>query len=299
MATTFRITVFADDSGELDEAVNAAFQRIAELNHIFSDYEPRSEISQLSRTCNRPTQVSPDLWRILVRAREIAETTNGAFDFTCGHLSHLWRRAIRRKQLPPSERLEEAVELTDWKRVEFDEASRSITLRTPKTLLDLGGIAKGYAADAALRILRERSFPQAQVTAGGDVACGAPPPRDSGWSVGLRVTESSTDLQRIRVANMGVSTSGDLHQHVELAGRRYSHIVSPFTGMGLTQQSACTVVAPDATSSDALATAFCVAGETEWQSWLTRLPGVDARLFASGPHSAPRVSANFPEIVSQ
>ena len=97
-------------------------------------------------------KVSAELFDILQRARQLAEQTNGAFDPTCGHLSHLWRRAKRIGKLPPADRLAKALAVTDWRRITLQSDTRSISL-VPGTLLDLGGIAKGYAADESLRVL--------------------------------------------------------------------------------------------------------------------------------------------------
>lgn len=278
MATTFRITTWCENGRAIEAAVDRAFREIARLNTLFSDYEPQSEISRLSRTHGTAFPVSEDMWQILIRARDIAERTDGAFDFTCGHLSHLWRRAIRLKKRPPEDRLRQALEVTNWKAVEFDEARRTVCLTREGMLLDLGGIAKGFAADAALRILNHASIPHALVTAGGDLACGNSPPGSDGWDVQLRTHEDAEPAPTIRIHDAGVSTSGDLHQFVEIDGIRYSHIVSPKTGTGLTNQVACTVIAPDTTVSDALATAYCVAGETEWDTWRKTFPNAQVRL---------------------
>ena len=278
MATSFRITTWAEAGSNWDSKIDAAFKIIARLNTVFSDYEPNSEISRLSRSGTSGMEVSGDLWKLLRRAREIAELTDGAFDFTCGHLSHLWRRAIRRGKLPPEDRLEEARHLTDWRQVEFDEASQTVRLCRPGMLLDVGGIAKGYAADAALKSLRESGLPCSLVTAGGDLAVGDPPPASSGWAVSLRTSDDGTSDTAIEASGAGISTSGDLHQFVDLDGTRYSHIVSPKTGLGLSNRVACSVIAPDATTSDAMATACCVAGRERMLEWTGATPNLEARL---------------------
>lgn len=273
MATTFRITTWTKPDAVIEKEIDSAFNIIARLNSVFSDYEPNSEISRLSRSGTKGMKVSDDLWTILVAARDIAAATDGAFDFTCGHLSHLWRRALRRGSLPPEDRLEEARQLTDWTKVEFDEPSKTVRLMEPGMLLDLGGIAKGYAADSALRSLKEAGLPQTLVTAGGDLAIGAPPPDQSGWKITLRTFEEEDQDSVIQTANAGVSTSGDLHQFVEIDGTRYSHIVSPKTGLGLSDRIACTFIAPNATTSDAMATACCVAGPEKMKVWIRHSEG--------------------------
>jgi len=275
MSTTFRIACYAGSKDAAEKAAEACFQRIAELNAIFSDYDPTSELMKVcSPEAVYPMKVSRELFDLLQRARHLAEQTNGAFDPTCGHLTHLWRRAKRLKKLPPADRLAQAVAATDWRRIMLHPETQSITLRAG-TLIDLGGIAKGYAADECLRLLKERGITRAVVLAGGDTAAGDPPPGEEGWDITLR-TDSKHETH-IRLANRCVSTSGDLYQFTEIEGVRYSHIVSPRTGLGLTERVACSVIAPDCTTSDALATAMCVLGKVPASEAAARLPGVEVR----------------------
>lgn len=275
MATTFRIACYAQDRATAEKATEACFQRIAELNARFTDYEPVSELMQLcAPDAVYPKKVSQELFDLLQKARDLAEKTHGAFDPTCGHLSHLWRRSKRLKKLPPADRLKAAIAATDWHRITLHPESRSITL-APGTLLDVGGIAKGYAADDCLRLLRQHGITQAVVQAGGDTAVGDPPPGETGWEITLR-TDSKHETT-LRLANRAVSTSGDLYQFTEIDGVRYSHILSPKTGLGLTEPVAGSVIAPDCTTSDALATAMCVLGKTQGMEVIKTIPQVEAR----------------------
>ena len=148
----------------------------------------------------------------------------------------------------------------------------------------LGGIAKGYAADACLRLLSEQGLERAVVQAGGDTAVGKPPPGKQGWEVKLRTFTrpgEDDDLRVLTLADCAVSTSGDLYQFLEIEGVRYSHIVSPVTGLGLTDRIACSVIAADGSTSDALATAMCVLGPERGRALADKL-GVQA-IFALPP----------------
>jgi thiamine biosynthesis lipoprotein len=126
--------------------------------------------------------------------------------------------------------------------------------------LDLGGIAKGFAADGMLDILHQHKITCASVIAGGEIVLGDPPPDKEGWEVTLMTldTESAITPAKITRANCAISTSGDLYQAVTIDGQRYSHIVDPSTGLGLTRRISATVIGPNVTLTDALATAFCV-----------------------------------------
>lgn len=281
MATTFRITVHADTKAQAEAAADAAFKRIAALNAVFSDYEPNSELMQLCNAGpNKPFKASDDLFSIISRALELSRLTEGAFDITCGNLSHLWRRTKRTRKLPPADRLQQALAATDWRAIQLDDKAHTITLLKPGMLLDLGGIAKGYAADAGLRVLREHGLTRTLVMAGGDIAIGDPPPGEDAWDIKLRQFASAIakeDLTTVRLHNCAVSTSGDLYQYTEIDGTRYSHIVSPFTGHGLTERIACSVIAPNCTTSDALATAMCVLGKERALKMAAQVKGVTVR----------------------
>lgn len=260
MATLFRISCYAPDKARAEKAVERCFEKIGELNRIFTDYDPTSELMRLCAPEARyPAQLSEPLADLLDKSVYFARLAKGTFDPTCGHLSQLWRRTRRQKKLPPKERLDSAIAATDWRRIHLDAANRTLTLE-PGTLLDLGGVAKGYAADECLRILKEEGLSQSIVIAGGDTAAGDAPPAKPGWEVTLR-TSSTGEPDTVYLANRAVSTSGDLHQFVEIDGVRYSHILSLKTGLGLTKSVACSVIADDCTTSDALATAMCVLGE--------------------------------------
>jgi thiamine biosynthesis lipoprotein len=275
MATTFRISCYCEEQGNASRAVQKCYERIAELNARFTDYDPASELMRLcAPDASMPYAVSEPLYAILKKSVALANMTHGAFDPTCGHLSHLWRRTKRTGRLPPQDRLALAIASTDWKRIRVQEDARMVLL-SPGTLIDLGGIAKGWAADECLRILKQEGIPKAIVQAGGDTVAGEAPPGQKGWEVML--TADKLSKTRILLCQRAVSTSGDLYQYVEIDGVRYSHIISPRTGLGLRERIACSVIAPDGATSDALATALCVMGKEAGQKWARQFPEVEVR----------------------
>jgi FAD:protein FMN transferase len=265
MGTVFRISLYAEDKAKADRVVGQAWKRVAELEQMASDYLPESELSRLCRS-SEPMDVSADLRALLTQGQAFAQQTEGAFDITTGHLTQLWRRAKRKSALPAPARLDEALSLTGWQRLQLGPRVSLL----PRTQLDLGGIAKGYAADVALQLLKDAGFPCAVVAASGDLAIGTAPPGQKGWEVKLRTFETETSLTTLQLQHCGVSTSGDMHQFVEIDGRRFSHIIDPATGLGLERKVACSVIAPTATESDALATACCVMGSEKAASLLAK-----------------------------
>ncbi len=282
MGLPFRMVLYAPDSSSADAAAQAAFARIAELNGILSDYDTDSELSRLSRTAGegRAIPLSPDLWLVLDRAQKIAAETDGAFDITVGPCVSLWRKARREKKLPRVDLLAETLKAVGWQKLKLDSKQRTATLLVPDMRLDLGSIAKGYAIDEALNVLRRYGIRSALVTGGGDMAAGDPPPDRSGWRITLAPLDvtNAPPARHVLLANAGLGTSGDLFQHVEIDGRRYSHIVDPKTGFGLTDHSLVTVIAKDCITANTLATAISVMGPDAGIKRVERTAGAAAHL---------------------
>ena len=263
MAVPVKIILYANGAETANRAAQAAFDRIRNLNAILSDYDPDSELRRLCDTAaaGEAVHVSLELWTVLDHAQGLARRSDGAFDVTVGPVVRLWRRARRRQQLPPPESLAESRELVGHRLVRLDSECRTVTLLKPGMRLDLGGIAKGYAIDQALEVLRDHGVNSALVDAGGDIGLAGPPPDRLGWVIGIAPLDAGAAPSRyLSLSQVAIANSGDAWQHVEIDGRRYSHIVDPKTGIGLTDHSSVTVIAPDAITADSLASAVSVLG---------------------------------------
>ncbi len=262
MGVPFRIILYARDESEAERAATAAFNRIAGLNHILSDYETDSEISELSRTSgkNIEVKVSDDLWNVLLPSQELARQSNGAFDVTVGPCIGLWRKARREKKLPPPDQIEHFRERVGYQNLILNKEKHTAKLLKSDMRLDVGGIAKGYAADEAIKILRGLGIQSALVAASGDLSIGDPPPGEKGWKVEIAGYDrpDGPAAGYAILSNCGVSTSGDLFQRLEIDGVRYSHILNPYTCVGMTNHALATVIAPKDTTADALATAMTI-----------------------------------------
>jgi thiamine biosynthesis lipoprotein len=274
MGTTFSVVCYTQDRDAAEKAVHAAFAKAVEVNAVASDYDPLSEICRLSqKPVNTQHVVSPLLFELLAYSRWVAERTNGAFDPTLGPLTKLWRKTSATGLLPEPKHLALAREACGWKKFSLNAKGRTVTLHRTGMAFDLGGIAKGYAADLMVESLVAAGLPRVLVTAGGDVRMGDPPPNREGWNVAVKTFDARNTDEILTLANAAVSTSGDLHQSVEIAGVKYSHIIDPATGLGLTERSAATVIADQGKLSDALATAACVLGDKA-DAELKKFPGV-------------------------
>ena len=211
-----------------------------------------------------PVPVSPDVFRVVSIAQDLAKRSDGAFDVTAGALTRLWRRARRQGTLPDPADLARARSESGYRLLRLGADDQAIWLEREGVRLDVGGIAKGYAADRALEVLARAGLTRAMVVAGGEMALGDPPPGACGWRVSIAPLDPSTAAPApLELSHAGVSTSGDAEQWMEVDGVRYSHILDPRTGQPLTRHLAVTVAAVDATTSDMLATAVAVLGERE------------------------------------
>jgi thiamine biosynthesis lipoprotein len=279
MGTLFRIILYAKDAEAAKRASVAAFDCIAGLDATLSDYK---EDSELMRLCGKaggdPVPVSPTLFEVLDKSQEMSRLSNGAFDVTVGPVVRLWRSSRRSCKLPDPDALARAKDLSGYTNLVLDSNARTARLLKPGMLLDLGAIAKGYANDKALAVLKAQSIASALVVAGGEMSASAAPPGRDGWTVGIAPLENpdTSPTQFILLKDGAVSTSGDAEQFVEIGGTRYSHIVDPRTGLGKTGHSSVTVVAPNGTLSDSLATAVTVLGPQVGLKLADSIPGTAA-----------------------
>ncbi|KAA5538668.1 FAD:protein FMN transferase [Adhaeribacter rhizoryzae] len=301
MGTLFRIALYASDSTQAGQAARAAFNRVAELNHILSDYEPNSELNQLCRTAGTGqwVPVSKELWFVLKKSVAVSERTKGAFDVTVGPYVQLWRRARRQGELPTPDALAQARKAVGYQHLKLNNKNKTVQLAVPNMQLDMGAIGKGYAVDEALKILRKHGIKSALIDGGGNIVVSRPPPGTKGWAVSLGITAPTDNTRQLKLLlkHQGVATSGDLYQYLILDGVRYSHILNPFTGLGLTDQSRVTIVARNGLTADWLSTAVSVLGPTDGLALADKTPGAAASFIRQEKDQTPQwLSRRFKKL---
>ena len=272
MGTEAKIVLYAADSTEAAGAAGQAFDHINELNEQLSDYLIDSEVSNLSRTHGQPITIGENLWNVLITGQKIAQASEGSFDITVGPLTLLWRRAMRRATLPDADEISNALTGVGYRFLELDANSRTVQLNGENMRLDLGGIAKGYAADEALKTLLKLDLASAAVDIGGDIAIGNAPPGSDGWSVEVfdLNTDNELETEKLTLESCGIAVSGDTYRYLEYDGIKYSHIVNPRTGYGVEHERRVAVIAPSAMIADAWASAYSVMA---WESAISDANG--------------------------
>lgn len=262
MGTQVELKAFHHDEAKVQAAFDQAKQRVHELEAILTDYNPDSETRQL--TANAAAEfvpVSASLWTVLAASDRWHKLSDGAFDASLGQLTQLWRKYRRAKRLPNADDIESAVARTGWRHVQLDVNNRRVKFNKADLRLDFGAIGKGYIVDQTFELLQSHGLDACLVNVSGNMRVGAAPPGRAGWRIEIApVEEGGQPLRHIALEHAAVATSGDLWQFVLVDSVRRSHILDPKTGLGVAGPTCATVISPNATDADALATTACILG---------------------------------------
>lgn len=261
MGSPFRIVFYHSDSLKAVALPKECFLLVDSLNDIFSDYTLNSEVGQLTQL--KPFQeqkISDELLSMITYSKRMWSKSYKTFDITIGAITHLWRKAKAENRFPSEEEIKEAKALTGFDNLILDPLKQTIAFKKAGMQLDFGGIVKGYAAQRVIDLLRIQRTPIALVDAGGDIVVGDPPPFKEGWSIAMNIPESESELwdKKLQLKHCAVATSGDVYRFIIHDGKKYSHIIDPQTGYGVTSLRNVTVIFKDGGAADWLATACSI-----------------------------------------
>lgn len=274
MATRFEIVLHGDDPVRLRAAGEEAIEEIRRLDRQLSRFDPESDVSWINaRASSEPVKVDPRLLRLIQRAAEITEGTDGAFDITVCPLMRAWDLTGEGRVPTPSE-LDQARAVVGMHHVRLDQESFTVGFDMPGVEIDLGAIGKGYAIECAVEILRENGVTSALIHGGTSTIYGlATPPDEDGWSVALAGSQIRGDgsgiaypgptkrEERVVLHDSALSVSAPHGRFFERAGRRYGHVIDPRTSEPAEGALLAAVTGPSPTETDALSTALLVLGE--------------------------------------
>jgi thiamine biosynthesis lipoprotein len=292
MGTFAHIVAVAEDSGTAKKCIQAALEEIHKVDNLMSDYKSDSEISRVNREAyEKAVQVSESTYEVLQRSVEFSKMTDGAFDVTIGPLVALFRKAKESKVAPGEEQIALARSKVGFEKLNLDSENQTVQFADKGMLLDLGGIAKGYAIDKAIEAAQRCGAIGAMVDIGGDVRCfGLPPKGRDHWLIGLQDPNSAIEGMEggglrlvLKITNEAVATSGDYQQFVLIEGKRYSHIMDRRTGTSAEGLSSVTIITDNATDADALATAVSVMGAEKGLALIEKMPNTEAILITPQP----------------
>ncbi len=264
MGTQAFVALPAHSAARIDEASDIVEAVFTDIEQKMSLYRTDSELTAINRAAGMaPVVVSPVTLNTVALAHKYARLSNGMFDPTMTPLLQSWRDAATGEpEIPDAETLAQALTLVDYRRIEIDPGETTVFLQQQGMVLDLGGIAKGEAADLAAAALQAKGYDAFLIDLGGDIRCAGTPTGHSAWRVGVR--NPFDHKQLLGVLRMqplpAVTTSGNYERFIEINGERFGHIIDPRTGQPVQGMAGVTVAAQNAGKADALSTALFVAG---------------------------------------
>ena len=269
--TVVTVTLYGAEEGVLDDL----WALCSRYENLLSKTIPTSDVSRINDANGQPVTVDPETWEILRRAKDISAMTDGAFSVTIAPISAMWDFTGGTNRMPTEEARIAALPLVDDQKITLGEGN-TVTLPAGM-MIDLGGIAKGYIADAAAEMLKDRVY-GAALSFGGNVYVLGNKPDGSVFRVGL---QDPTQMTGVYMAVVGtkdnsIVTSGTYERFFEVDGVRYHHILDPRTGLSSTSDlSSATFIMTSSMDADALATACIVMG-SEWSLNFAKQHDLDA-----------------------
>ncbi len=287
MSTFARIVVVADDEKTARLCIEKAFQKFTDIENTMSYYKSDSQISSVNRDAfKEPVKVSDDTFKVIKRSIEFSKLSEGAFDVTVGPLVDLWRKAGEANSLPTEQELQDVRSKVGFEKIILDANEMSIRFSVEGMRIDLGGIAKGYAVDKAIEIIRQGAK-GAMVDLGGNIRCfGTPQDGKKSWLIAVQnpdLQSSKQNLFTLKLSDEAVATSGNYQRFVTIGGKRYSHILNLQSASPAEELSSVTIIAPNAADADALSTAVTVLGKEKGLTLIETLSSTASIVVTSAP----------------
>lgn len=265
MGCDFEVFAFGEDTGLLRSAAEAALEEIERVENLLSHYLPESEVSYINaHAAQQPVRVHPEVYDLIALAVRLSHETHGAFDITVMPLIRCWGFFAGSGQIPNHNTLVETLQRVGVEHIHLDPEQNSIFFDAEGVEVHLGAIGKGYAVDKAIEVLREAGVQAAMVHGGhSSVRAYGALPGTGGWQLNLpHPLNPERSIARLLLRDGAISTSSQTEQYFERGGRRYGHILDPRSGLPVQNELlSVSVLAKEATITDALSTAFLVLGE--------------------------------------
>lgn len=285
MGTEFTLQLYSARPAEAAEISEEVFDEVDRVEQLLSNYRDSSELSRINREAAAgPVTTDPEMMSFLEQAARWSRASDGAFDITVGRLMKAWGFYRHAGRIPPPEELEALRSASGWTKVILDHEARTVRFTAPGVELDPGGIGKGFAVDAAVRILRADHVKAAMLSAGGSTiyALGAPP-HETGWKVVVRgPLPSRSVLSVIRLRDTSLSSADCSEKNFTVAGHLYCHIMDLRTMRPVEGRVQVSIVNPSATASDALSNVIFVETPEETVATLKRYASESEALVVSG-----------------
>jgi thiamine biosynthesis lipoprotein len=299
MGTVFTVYLSSESTEQSEGCFNSVFEEIERIENTFSRFRQASEISRINAlAAAQPVVTDPEVFQMLAFALEVSRKTSGAFDITVGPLTRAWGFAKKQARVPSGQQLESALQASGWANVVLDPTVRTVSFLRRGMELDLGGIAKGYAVDRVLELLRDAGVPAIIDAGSSSIAASGTSVESKGWKVLVGDPVDPTHaIAEVELRDRALSTSGLREQCFAKDGRKYCHLIDPRSGDAAVRLLQVTVLAPNSTLADALSTAMFILGPQQGIPILQGISGCSALWVWNSGKGAECISHDWPHQI--
>ena len=277
MGSRFDISVVANSQAQGDTYIQMAINEIKRIENIISSWKSDTETSNINRNAGiKPVKVSAELFNLIKRALVISKLTDGAFDISYAAMDKIWHFDGSMTKMPDTETIKKSIRNVGYQHIILDDVNQTVFLNRKGMKIGFGAIGKGYAADKAKQLLKDKGVTAGIINASGDMNTWGHQPDGKPWTVAITNPMDKTKAFGLfSISERAVVTSGDYEKFVRFNGVRYAHIINPKTGYPATGIISVTVFAPKAELADALATSVFVMGKDIGIDRINQIPGVE------------------------
>ncbi|GAA0068677.1 FAD:protein FMN transferase [Clostridium sardiniense] len=277
MGTAIKITLY---DGGSEEILDKAFKRVIDLEDLVSINKSGTEIVELNKNSGiNPVKLSDDSFNIIEKGLEYSKASKGGYDITIGPLVKLWSIGLPEAKVPNENEIKEAIKHVDYSKLKINKDTNEVFLSEKGMMIDLGSIAKGYAADEIVELLKEEGVTEAIVDLGGNIYALGKKEGNKNWKIGIQDpnTERGNVVGMVETYNKSVVTTGVYERFIEKDGVKYHHILNPKIGYPYkTDIAGVSIIADKSMDADALSTLIFTKGLDEGIKFIETLDGVDA-----------------------
>lgn len=277
MGSRFDITVIAENESESDKFIKVAIDEIRRIEKLISSWDSNSQTSLINKNAGiRPVKVDEELFELIERAIKISQLTDGAFDISYASMDRIWKFDGSMKEMPSEKIIKNSVSKVGFQNIELNKEKGTVFLKEKGMKIGFGGIGKGYAADKAKQLLREKGVKGGIINASGDMNTWGKQTNGKSWKVGITNPLNKNKIFALfPLDESAVVTSGNYEKYVIFQGKRYTHIIDPRTGYPSSGIVSVSVFASSAELADALATSIFVMGSDVGINLINQLKGID------------------------
>ncbi|MBU2457612.1 MAG: FAD:protein FMN transferase [Planctomycetes bacterium] len=298
MNTIAEIIAIGPDKKTAQLSVDAAFKKIYSLEKLMNRYDANSQLWQVNKlAAEEPVKIDKDLFDILQQSVYYSKITNGAFDITVGPLVDLWRKCAEANSVPTNQQFGQVKKIIGYDKLILDSNNFSVRFTTAGVSLDLGAIAKGFAADKAIEEMKKCGATGGLVDIGGQIGCFGLTEKSGKWLIGIRNPAKSESnqiivksalgcLTALALSDMAVSTSGNYERFYKIGDHQFSHIFNPATEKNADQLASVTIISSDGSCADALSTAVSVLGAQKGLELVEKIDDTEAILIPANNKNA-------------